>query len=477
MIEKYKFDRHINNIKILEEIINGLNSKHVQYEAINILADYIQNNQIYSYMQSYSILLNIVVEIIEYCNSNNFSNQEFKNKNSKLIVKTINFLNEINSKYKVNLYFKGKDKYNLVDKIAKLNVDLKRNEEMIKNENIFNILVYSEETYDEKIKSCSYDKVIKYDKFMNDNFDMVQKLYNNNYDYNYLINSIDKAKETDTKGIIVGASYPLHGIDENEIDVNMVQLSLPSQDLYYSFKIAKEIIQNNTNINKCYIGTAYWSLYSDISKCPNDGYARIQNVYYPIFGDSHNYKYSNKLSTKILHEFVERELGYIFDIDLINSEFNKIVYKSYRTYFNRDRTREFCSMLGNEKMELINVEEKNQFARGRVDNHNKLRKYKDVFDENVAILRAFLRYLSSKNVKPIIVNFITTEYYNNFFDKGYILEYNNIIKELKDEFVFEFIDLNGFSIFKETDFVDIDHMSDEGALKVSKILNEMLERG
>lgn len=83
--------------------------------------------------------------------------------------------------------------------------------------------------------------------------------------------------------------------------------------------------------------------------------------------------------------------------------------------------------------------------------------------------------LVSNNVKPILIDFNNTKYYNKFLNKDYIIEFNNIMQDLKLKYKFEFIDLNKYSrTFKDQDFLDFDNLSDAGAIKATKIINELI---
>lgn len=477
MMLEYTFAQHISNIYSIKNIIisaENANCQSEKFTIVNSIADFTENIQTYLHIKSFSVLVQYLVEIIEYCNSDNYSNKGFNEKFDMLIDDIRYLLKEIKDFYNINVYFKGNDKYNLFNNILNSNVIFKSSEEIINNNKGFNILVISEETCIEELNNNDFDKVINYDSFMNDCFNTVEKIYYNNYDYHYLINSIDKAKDPCTDGIIVGASYALRGIDESILKGKVVQLSLPSQDLYYSFKIAKEIIEENSNIKKCFIGTGYWSFHTDISKSPKDGFPRIQNVYYPLFKDSHNYDYRGSVKLQSLNDFVDIFASYIFNISKINRYFDKLVFMINKSsYFNQNFDRDKSSILQSREFSSLNVDEKYNFGEARANAHNGFLTYADTFDESINIIKEFLGYLCSKNIKAIIVNFPVTDYYYKFFDKEYISLYNNLIKELSKLYKFKFIDLNNLDIFNESDFVDFDHLNYRGALKVSNILKDL----
>lgn len=476
MTAVYTLDQHIDNINLINKLISKVAAIKYEQEGfslINLLADFVSRNQQYNDMKSFLVLAEALVDAIEYCNSDEFSNNVFSKIFANISSNLSDLLEEINSLYKINLYFVGRDKYKLIDKILNSKVNLIFSREIIKSEKTFNILIVSEETYNEVLDIHEFEKVIYYDRFMNNSFSVMQKIYHQYYDYYYLLNSIEKAKEFKTEGIIVGLSYSLFGIDEHKLRENIVNLSLPSQDLYYSFKIAKDVIQKNNNIEKCIIGTSYYSLYWDMSKSKSDGFSRIQDVYYPIFKDSHNFNYIEKADKISLQRFADKYINFIFNVNEMGDQFAKLLFKSYGSYFNNTKTREACSLLKIKKLDSLNKNEKLSLARERVNTHNKLSTYRDTKNEYVSIMEEFLKYLCSKNVEPIVINFAATRYYNKFFNTEYIKEYKEVINKLSKVYEFDFVDLNDFNIFTEEDFVDFDHLNNTGASKVSAILRRL----
>ncbi|SEL74861.1 hypothetical protein [Paenibacillus sp. OK003] len=105
----------------------------------------------------------------------------------------------------------------------------------------------------------------------------------------FLSNAIEECKKPFINEVIVGSSYSMYGMDEKKLNAGVINLSLPSQDIYYSILKAKEVINSNKNIKRCYMGTGYWTFNIDLSKSIKSKAARIEKVYYPIFGDSNHY--------------------------------------------------------------------------------------------------------------------------------------------------------------------------------------------
>lgn len=212
--EEYTLRKHISNIKQLEEILNcfnnetGLNSKT---NMINCLADFLQYNEFYIGIKAFDYMVDTTVKLIQHFNLDNSNYCECEVILKELVVAIREFIDYLFEFYKINIYFEGKDKCNLIDKCLNYkNINYKKNyyNEVYNNKNHFNILLISEDTSNLDNINKNYDEILYYDEFINDMFYNVNQIYFNNYDYNYLLNSMEMCKNPDVEMIIVGNSYP-----------------------------------------------------------------------------------------------------------------------------------------------------------------------------------------------------------------------------------------------------------------------------
>lgn len=487
-MKNYKITNHINNVDFLKNIINTpieSDEKKI-FKYINILADFLSYNTLYTKFISYTDTVDLLVDTIEFCNSENYYFEKLPTMYYQIIEYIKRLLDQIETKFSINIYFVGLDKYSMIDKIInkkliKINKYERFNDEISINDTTFNILIISEETWDKNINLNDFDYIVYYDKFMNSCYSIVDSLYNSNilkYDYNYLNNSIEFACNNNIKSIIVGHSYSLNGIDETELKSDTINFSLSSQDLYYSYKIARKAIDSNRNISRCYIGTGYWSFYFDLSKTLNSvELDRIKFIYYPIFNDGHNYinvdKGSNIDDSIYLKERLSIEEKWIFDTNKIYTFLSKIIFLNNKKYFNDRVSRELFSMIGSHKLYELAIDTKMEIGKQRAEAHNKLLKHTLTRSENEAILREFIGYLNKKNVEAIIVNFPTTHYYNDYLDFKFKEEYYKIFKDMENDFKFKLIDLNSKHYnFDDKDYRDVDHINIIGAKKICSFLFE-----
>lgn len=487
MNNKYNLYKYVNGKNIIDRIISILDEDDIntdmEIEIINSIADFIQNNLQYDYLDSFNKLADIVVNIIENFNDESIDLYvDKKNRIDKLIKSLSNLKEDFNS-IEVNLYFYGKDKYNIIDRCTNKNViyinDINEyihlNNE-IKNDQI-KILIISEETVDSNLDfNLYFNDVLYYDKLMNAMFEISEKIYYENYDYNYLLKSLEKCKCENIETLVVGNSYPLTGIDSKLLSNKSENLSISSQDLYYSYKLAKEVINNNENIKRCIIGAGYYLVNHDLSKCKSEySVNMVKYLYYPILKDKHNSEKVDIIEFLTLGKVLNNDLiDYIFNLEFLHKHFIDLIYRENNGYFNKNLRREMISILQGVKLSDINEDEKYRLGEFRASQHNDLSKYTETKKEYNLIFNDFINFLEEKGVEPVIVVFPTTKYYSKFINETYKDEFYKIIDGIKEKYTVKLVDFSKIDIFEEDDFIDFDHMSESGCIKITHELNKIL---
>ena len=487
MNNQYNLHKYLNGNNIIDRIISILNEDDIntdmEIEIINSIADFIQNNLHYDYLESFNKLADVLVNIIENFNDKSIDLYvDKKNRIGKLIKSLSNLKEDFNS-IEVNLYFYGKDKYNIIDRCTNKNViyinDINEyihlNNE-IKNDQI-KILIVSEETVDSNLDfNLYFNDVLYYDKLMNAMFDISEKIYYENYDYNYLLKSLEKCKRENIETIIVGNSYPLTGIDSNFLSNKSENLSISSQDLYYSYKLAEEVINNNENIKRCIIGAGYYLVNHDLSKCKSEySINMVKCLYYPILKDKHNSEKVDTIEFSNLRKTLNNNvIEYIFNLEFFDKHFIDLLYRENNGYFNKNLRREMISILRGVKLSSISEDEKYRLGEIRASQHNDLSKYTETKEEYNFIFNDFINFLEEKGVEPVIVVFPTTKYYSKFINKTYEDEFYKTIYGIKEKYTVKLVDFSKIDIFEEDDFIDFDHMSETGCIKITHELNKIL---
>ena len=259
-------------------------------------------------------------------------------------------------------------------------------------------------------------------------------------------------------------------MDEKQLS-HQINLSLASQDIYYSLEGAKYVLNKNNNIRNIVICCGYYYFYSDLSRTNNEKeLMRVPKVYYKLYGRRgvHNCLYFSEY----ISSFFESN---IFDISLMKEEQIRNIFNNYGYFDIKDRrkiaTKEWDSK--NKNWIEISELEKNLAGKRRAEQHNKNKKRIGSLYENVERFEKFADLCEEMDIKLwMVVTPVTKEYKNNL-DKEYKKSFYDILNRIKAPI--QLIDFQDIDIFVNEDFNDTDHLSEIGAKKMTKMILDIIE--
>lgn len=354
-----------------------------------------------------------------------------------------------------------------------LEVWLKKNVEIrifngFENINSFDVIIVSDK--DKEIDDNLHNEynIVIFEEIVDELSKQVVNYVYNNFDYYFITNALNEAKTSQINTIITGSSYGRVGVNENDM-LKTINLSLSSQDLYYSLKGIQKVIEVDENIKNIVICCGYYYFYSDFSKSKEGVTDRISKVYLPIFGDEsyHNCYLLSKQSEKLNNP--------IFDLDTIANIYSCNEYaKGYYNSTNRKRNEVAVRMWENENLDWnqITEDEKKYSGYERAKLHNKSIKRKMTYKENMIYFNELVNLCSSKKINLLFVITPVTRYYREYLNKQYKDIFYNTLNMADGNI--HLLDLYEDDYFNEDDFIDTDHLSDSGAEKLTEIINETL---
>ena len=476
-LEKYLNDKQ--NLKILKKNTENIDSLDDLIITVNKVSSALPNLKEYINLPGYINLTETTVGIMKDLQSKSL--QDFELSAIKIYEHLDELLADLTREIKLDIYYYGKNTHNLINKkFLDANVYKLENFYEVnyieKNTSInkhFTVLLLEESvTFSKELNiEDKFDEVFDYNKIIKNLFEVSNAVYKCDYDFNYLKNELEASSNEDIRGIVVGNGYATAGIDKELLSFKSVNLSLPSQDLYYSFEIAKKAIERNPKINKCLIGIGYYSMYYNLRKSKNQESIRVlDEIYKPIIEND----YSKKEEIISLEDYITNPIILeLFNLKELSSYFNSFNYTINSNYFDSEWKREKNTVLKGEDFKSLNSDDKFSVAIWRATQHNKLI---DEFSKtNESILMEFFDYLESKNVVPIIVVLPTTSYYNRFVDEKYKESFNEIINKLNKNYKFKLIDFNENCELDDSDFIDVDHLNETGSIKLTSQLNSLLK--
>ncbi|MEX0007151.1 hypothetical protein AB2T78_10015 [Clostridium butyricum] len=445
------------------------------FEIVNICADFIENNINFKYSYIFEELSEVLVNIIEIANKNNYVDLEYLIPNLyKVIMQLQRQMYEL---INIELY------YNLSNdawiKKCFSQVRIKKPFDKFKK-NVGNIETLKILVYDKKLGNLCFDgfnAAIEVNELENNLKDVYLNNYLQDYDFKYLNNTINLSKEQSVENIVVGNSYPMTGICEKELKKTSYNLALSSQDLYYSKKIIENVIRENREIKVCLLGVAEYLLYHDLSMGKYDySTGLVKSIYYPLTKDLHNSVKKYTLKRKQLKKLISNKLlQEIFNFNRVEEELDKLIYQELGGYFNKYAIRSQISILRGKSLEDIPEEERWELGKKRAEEHNELIKYEKTKEENKKILIEIVNILKREGIRCILIKFPTTKYYSENIYQSMKNEFYDFISTLSSNI--EFVDFSKINLLNEKDFIDFDHLNENGAVKVTKyIQTKVLDR-
>lgn len=290
-----------------------------------------------------------------------------------------------------------------------------------------------------------------------------------NYNYVWLKSMLIKASKI--KGpdavLVTGSSYGVNGIIEESWN-QAVNCSVSSQDLYYDFQCAHRAISNGAGgrFSKCFIVDGYYAACHDLSCGKRERELMISNVYYPIFRDGHNWSDVKQNSFWAGMEALSDEDQQRCELLAVEKMLRQGTYFSGR----KQRGKTVFDLNGRNWWD-ISAEERQALGKIRAESHNKLFQNKAAIAENVKILNEYARFLRLNGVLPIFVIAPFATEYTQYISKELKDSITELLVSASEKICF--VDFNQFSCFEPSDFVDTDHLSQNGAKKFSKLLAEL----
>lgn len=296
----------------------------------------------------------------------------------------------------------------------------------------------------------------------------VISVYDRQFDYWYLkskLNStIDKKRQIET--LFLGSSYTIFGINSKSNELN---IGLPAQDLYYSVKLALQLLHLDVVSKRIVLGLGYYTLGCDLSKSSSmDNLYRIVDVYYPILLDSHN-------MSKETFDALEKKnnIIYISVRTLVNAYFRVVRVGRYFNDFTHTRQRRAIRIWNENKLnwDEIDDEERIKCAKIRCISHSRQLSYKDSIVENLKLLESLWYCCQKKGIDLGVFVAPMSAHYLHEMNPEYTAEAAKAVQIIK-KFADVFVDYNYNSEFVVTDFVDPDHLSDIGANKLTRLVRK-----
>jgi len=286
------------------------------------------------------------------------------------------------------------------------------------------------------------------------------------YKLNKVVNSYSKKRTTLEAGLstmevlVLGNSHDLYGINPAFFIRKGYNLADVSQSLFYDKSITLKYLAQMPSLKYVFIDVSYFSLWYQLNNDPVENwrdyfYAQFWSIQYPALK-----WYNLNLYSKILIYSPREALQYAL--------------KDFHVNLAEDISPEGWQSISTLGPDNHSPKKTDSLTRTRI-------KYLDgfcrpeCFKDNLGYLDSLLTQLDKRHIKVFLITTPVTPLFLKYADKRKIAVTDSVLKVLSHQFSSRYIDYLQDIRFTDPDFEDADHLSPEGAKKLSIMLNmEML---
>ena len=274
------------------------------------------------------------------------------------------------------------------------------------------------------------------------------------------------------KGIILGNSYALFGFLEEELELPFINLSMPSQDLFYSYQIynrcMKEYGKRLNNLEYIILDLYDYIFFNiDISL----GYHFFDYFYYGGLYEPNNFEKNKNFS-----ESLKDELFHTFGIILEKED-------SKRKVLNKIFSNNNIQPIITPNNLWTHIEKDTLLAPDWIIGSSIRKRYESTIKENMDIMTHFIESIREKNknmkiIFTLIPKYITMEKATEPFMKEWKEEFYYVIEYLCDKYQALFWSYKQCREISENPmfYWDARHLNTVGGRAMTAILNKGLQK-
>ncbi|WP_107040027.1 hypothetical protein [Brumimicrobium mesophilum] len=275
-------------------------------------------------------------------------------------------------------------------------------------------------------------------------------------DYKLKSDYLDKnAGEIET--LILGSSHSFYGLNPELFSSNTFNTANLFQDIHFDHEILNKYSSDLKSLKTVILPVSYISYFGNLKYSAADWRVNYYSIYAGIEPESFFDNFAI-LSTKI-----------DFSIGLL-----------YKYYVKKQKLIQSSDLGWGSKNKPFSQERLNKSGKEAAARHthdietNKLAQ--QAYAENMIDVNSILEWCKSQNVKVILFTPPAYETYRDYLEPKQLQLVIDISEELEaknDNCTY--LNLLADTTFVSTDYYDADHLSKEGAEKLSKIMNDIIE--
>lgn len=269
--------------------------------------------------------------------------------------------------------------------------------------------------------------------------------------------------------IATGLSYARDALYEPYFSKKIFNLAYPLQDFYYDFELLKMFVNKFKTVKYALIGIGAFS---------------FQHKFNMVVRFLFNKQRYEKFLSRQEYDLNE-ELKDIcnFGSDAFKTIFNdKIIEKLYDftflpNYHNGENLFDFYSTVKSNK-KISDIKEEHLWNEAKIYARKYMNKnYPQTLKNNISLLEEMVAYSIDNNIKPILVEYPMSIYFNSQYDGKNDMQSRIAVHEIMRKYKVRSVNLRECGLLTDDDFYNTIHINLNGSKKVSALLNYIIETG
>ncbi|MFH2094171.1 MAG: hypothetical protein ABIJ16_00620 [Bacteroidota bacterium] len=270
----------------------------------------------------------------------------------------------------------------------------------------------------------------------------------NNYKtpVDFIIDKFDRKKDISST-IIIGNSHaemlgPVKLLPDSFSTVN---ISMGGQDLYHILLLLEKCIPEAENLKLVVLGLDYELAGYNLAKEKQEWKDRF---YYPWNRNIYDRSFGNIIMAKSNFMRSNRDLSFIF--------------KPQKT--------DASELL----IPPVSDGNDDYYCKKRAQEHSVYKFNRDLAEENMSYLKRISELCRKNKITLLLINTPKTDCYTHYFNKEVAGFSSGLYKKFSQENKVLFLDLFSDSCYTESDFIDFDHLNEQGVGKIASGIKEVL---
>ncbi len=266
------------------------------------------------------------------------------------------------------------------------------------------------------------------------------------YKYNYLT-----ANGGEIETLILGSSHAVYGVYPDSFSSSAFNAAHVSQTFHYDYVVLSQVMESLPNLKHLIIPVSYFSFRTSLDQSAESWRIKNYHLYYDC--DSCDQRWEHRL-------------------EIVNGTFSANLRRAWN--WVRNKQDEVHSDRLGYGTKYLNKPSKDLAKTAAVAAQRHTHPSQELVKENQEDLDRMIQIARENGIEVVLLTMPGSTYYVELLEENQLAEMQAICLELATETNVSYVNLLEHSSFKDEDFRDGDHLTLQGAVKVSQYLDDLI---